>query len=273
MLQPGDPTAFGNFKAHPEWIRILSEAAVEDTFSYNMSRGLPAALQAVAEYSQHLGKVTAEDVILTSGASMAIEMCFLALADPGENILIPRPAFNYTTWASGPGIELKAYNLDPEADWNVDLAHMESLIDEKTRGILVNQPGNPCGNVYTKEHILEIIAIAERHKLPIIADEVYEFFVYPGFKSYSVAGLSKNVPVLTASGLTKRFLMPGIRMGWLIICDRGDKLKELVPGLHNVCSRNFGPSSIVQLALPKILKFLPEKFFAEVNERAGVRKL
>lgn len=273
MLQPGDPTWYGNFKPHPEWVRILCDAAAKDTFSYNISLGRPTACRAVAEYSKHLGEIRSEDVILTNGASMAIEMCFKSLADAGDNILIPKPAFNYITWASGPGIELKAYNLDPENDWNVDLAHMESLIDEKTRAILVNQPGNPCGNVFSKDHILEIIAIAERHQLPIIADEVYEFFVYPGVKNYSFAALSKNVPILTASGLTKRFLMPGIRMGWLIVSDRGEKLKDFLPGLHNVGSRNFGPSSIVQLALPKILKFLPEAFFAEVNERAGVCKV
>lgn len=108
-------------------------------------------------------------------------------------------------------IETRAYNLDPSKDWDIDLKHLESLIDEKTRAIIVNNPGNPCGNVYSKEHILEILEIAEHHKLPIISDEVYEFFAFPGVKYYSISSLSRNVPVLACSALSKRFLMPGIR--------------------------------------------------------------
>lgn len=89
MLQPGDPTAFGNFRAHTEWVKMLGNAASEDTFLYTLNVGSPEGLQAVAEYSKHFGKVRPENVILTSGASMSIEMCFLALADAGDNILTP----------------------------------------------------------------------------------------------------------------------------------------------------------------------------------------
>jgi tyrosine aminotransferase len=147
---------------------------------------------------------------------------------------------------------------------------MESLIDEKTRAILINNPGNPCGNVFSREHILEILKIAERHKLPIISDEVYEFFTFPGVKFHSVASLSKNVPILTCSGLTKRFLMPGIRMGWIIINDRHDALKDVRLGLANIAGRNFGPNSTVQLALPKMLKCVPQSFFENNCSRVYV---
>lgn len=269
-MQAGDPTAFGNFKPHAEWIKALSDAAHEDTFSYDPSPGRLEARQAVANYSQHLGKVDADDVILTSGCSMAIEICILALVNPGENILIPRPAWNYSTWTAGHKIELRSYDLDPHSGWNVDLKHMESLINEKTRAILINQPGNPCSNVFSKEHILEIISVAERHKLPIIADEVYEFFVFPGTDYHPFASLSKNVPILTTSGLTKRFLIPGIRMGWLVVNDRGGKFNALRPALINIAGRNFGPSSVVQKALPRILNCVPETFFSEINQRVGV---
>lgn len=210
-LQPGDPTLLGNLPPYPACIEALQEALKVDTFSYDASPGLEIARQAVADYSQHMGEITAKDVILTSGCSMALEICFRGLANSGENILVPRPAWNYTTWICGSGIEVKSYNLDPSKDWNVDLEHMESLIDEKTKAILINSPGNPCGNVFDKEHLLEILAIAERHKLPIISDEVYEFFVVPNVQFCSIASLSKNVPILTCSGLTKRFLIPAIR--------------------------------------------------------------
>ena len=79
-----------------------------------------------------------------------------------------------------PGIETKEYNLLPEQDWEVDLRHMESLIDEKTAAIIVNNPSNPCGSVFSIEHLKQILDIAERNKVPIIADEIYDNFVFPG---------------------------------------------------------------------------------------------
>jgi tyrosine aminotransferase len=161
--------------------------------------------------------------------------------------------------------------LDPAKNWEIDLDHMESLINDKTRAILINSPGNPCGNVFSKEHIVEILKIAERHKLPIISDEVYEFFTFPGVEFNSVASLSKTVPILTCSGLTKRFLMPGIRMGWIIINDRGNKFDEIRLGLANIAGRNFGPNSTVQLALPEILKNVPQSFFDKAVQRVGVK--
>lgn len=160
--------------------------------------------------------------------------------------------------------------MNPAEEWNVDLKHMESQIDQKTKAILVNNPGNPCGNVFSEEHILEILKIADRHRLPIIADEVYEFFTFPGVKFHSIASLSKEVPVLTCSGLTKRFLMPGIRMGWIILNDRNNSLKEVRLGLANIAGRNFWPNSTVQLALPAIIKNTPQEFFDDNNRRVYV---
>lgn len=167
---------------------------------------------------------------------------------------------------------MQFYNLDPSKDWEIDLEHMESLINSNTKAILVNSPGNPCGNVFNKKHILEILEIAERHRLPIISDEVYEFFTFPGVKFHSVSSLSKNVPVLTCSGLTKRFLMPGIRLGWIIIHDRNNSFNDIRLGLANIAGRNFWPNSTVQLALPNIFKNTPQKFFDDNCRRVYVSR-
>lgn len=196
FLQLGDPTLYTNFKPHPNCAKAISDAVLNDKFSYMESPGALKAREAVAEYCQHMGKVTADDVFLTTGCSMAIETTCRALANPGENILIPQISWNYTTWLHGAGIEAQRYNMKPEKDWEIDLEHLESLINEKTRAIIVNSPGNPCGNVHSKQHILDIIAIAERNMLPIISDEIYEFFTMPDVEYYSFAQLSENVPVL-----------------------------------------------------------------------------
>lgn len=195
-LQLGDPTLHGNFTPYPDCAKFLSDAVLADKFSYLESPGALEARQAVAEYCKHMGNVTANDVFLTTGCSMAIEIACRAFANPGENILIPEVSWNYTTWIHGSGIEVQRYKMIPEEGWKIDLDQLESLINEKTRAIIVNSPGNPCGNVHSKEHILEIIAVAERNKIPIISDEIYEFFTMPDVEFHSFAELSENVPVI-----------------------------------------------------------------------------
>lgn len=197
----------------------------------------------------------------SKGCNHALEFCILTLVEPGDNVLIPRPCYAYGPLTKGSGVVSKFYNLNPNRDWEIDLEHMESIIDEKTRAILVNHPGNPCGNVFSKEHILEILTIAERHKLPIISDEVYEFMVFPGVEFHPIASLSRNVPVLTCSGLTKRFVVPGIQLGWVIVNDRNGTLTDVLEGLKNCSGRIFGPNSTVQCALPDILSKTPQKYF------------
>lgn len=190
--------------------------------------------------AEHVGdNITADDVILCSGCSCSLDLCISALSNPGDNILVPRPGFPlYTTLATGLGIKTKEYNLMPEDDWKVDLDHMESIIDENTVAILINNPSNPCGSVFDEAHLKDIVAIAEKYCLPIIADEIYDHFVFNGSgKSYiPMAKVSKNVPILSCGGLTKRFLVPGWRMGWITIHDRNGVFKRsgIHKGLHSL---------------------------------------
>lgn len=267
-LQMGDPTLFGNYERPQQVVDAIKKAVEKDKFSYRHTAGIVEARQAVADYVNKEGlKVTSDDVILTSGGSSSLEMCFITLADQGDNILIPRPCFNYQTWLLGYGIEPRFFNLDPKQGWEVDLDDLESKIDQKTRGILINNVGNPCGNVYSKKHILDILAIADRHQLPIIADDIYEHFVFPGVEYVSIASLSKNVPILSCSGLTKRFIMPGVRLGWIVLHDENNSLAEVRQGLARILGRNFGPNCTIQMALPEILSETPQEYFDDVVER------
>lgn len=142
---------------------------------------------------------------------------------------------------------------------------MENQIDDDTALIVVINPSNPCGSVYNKEHLLEILDVASKNKVPILADEIYEHFVFSGNTFTAISSLSKDVPVLTCSGLTKRFLVPGWRMGWVIVHDRDDILgKEVLKGLTNFATRILGPSTLIQRALPSILRNTPQSFFDDV---------
>ena len=110
---------------------------------------------------------------------------------------------------------------------------MEQLIDKDTVAIVVGDPSNPCGSVFSKQHLLDILAVAEKNSLTIIADEIYADLVFKGQHSYPIASLSKNVPVLTCGGLGKKYLVPGWRVGWILIHDRNNRFKkEVVIYLH-----------------------------------------
>ncbi|KAI5632240.1 aminotransferase class I and II domain-containing protein [Phthorimaea operculella] len=266
-LSVGDPTTFGNLNPPEQVIQAVRES-IEWTKSrsYGPAVGHLDAREAVAEYSAHQGDVSPEDVILCSGCSHAIEMVIAVIADSGQNILVPRPGFMiYKTLAEGLGIKIKYYSLLPDEQWKVDLDDLENQIDDDTALIVVINPSNPCGSVYEKEHLLEILDIASRNRVPILADEIYEHFVFSGHKFAAISSLSKDVPVLTCSGLTKRFLVPGWRMGWVIIHDRNEVLgKDVRKGLINFSQRIIGPSTLIQRALPAILKYTPQSFFDEV---------
>lgn len=143
---------------------------------YAHTQGHEASREAVAKYSAHQrpeGVIDPNEVFLCSGCSSALEYCILALADRGQNVLVPRPGFClYRTLAEGLNIEVRYYDLLPEKQWRADLEQLESLIDDKTAALLINNPSNPCGSVFDREHLQNLVDICERHYLPIIADEV-----------------------------------------------------------------------------------------------------
>jgi len=282
-LSIGDPTVFGNLQPAKEVVKAVHEAL--DSYKHNgygPSTGSLEARKAVAKYVSVPGaEVTEEDIILCSGCSCALDIAISTIADDGQNILVPRPGFPlYTTLSAGLGVQTREYDLLPDQDWKVDLVHMESLIDHNTAAIIVNSPSNPCGSVFSPEHLEEILDIAERHKVPIIADEIYDNFVFPGQTYVPIASLTTTVPILSCGGLTKRFLVPGWRMGWIVIYDRGHVFdQEVRKGLLCMSQRIIGSNTLVQGALPTILEYTPKSFFddtiavIEKNAKLAFQKL
>lgn len=268
-LSIGDPTVFGNLKTHDIITKAMVEAVQSGKYNgYGPSTGILEAREAVAKFiSTPEAAITAEDVILTSGCSSALDICISVLANPGQNILVPSPAFPlYSTLANGLGIETKEYKLIPERNWEADLDHMENLIDGNTMAILINNPSNPCGSVYSEKHLLNILELAEKYCLPIIADEIYSDLVFSGEKFVPMATLTQSVPILSCGGIGKKFLVPGWRLGWITIHDRNDIFaEEVVNGLKRLSQRILGPNVIVQGALPTILRDTPEEFFQETR--------
>ena len=178
-----------------------------------------AAREALAaHYSTSGNLIHSKDIFITSGCSDALNISIGVLANEGQNILIPIPGFSlYETLASSKGIECKFYRLLPDSKWEIDLDHLESLIDGKTAAILLNNPSNPCGSNYSMQHLLDVLKIAEKHRIPIISDEIYANMVFEGEQFFPLASLSKNVPILTCGGLAKRYLVPGWRVSILVL--------------------------------------------------------
>ncbi|KAM8775618.1 tyrosine aminotransferase [Rhynchonycteris naso] len=264
-LSIGDPTVFGNLPTDPEIIQAMKDALDSGKCNgYAPSIGFLSSREQIASYySCPEAPLEAKDVILTSGCSQAIELCLSVLANPGQNILVPRPGFAlYRTLAESIGIEIKLYNLLPEKSWEIDLKQLESLIDEKTACLIINNPSNPCGSVFNKSHLQKILAVAARHYVPILADEIYRDMVFSDSKFVPLATLSSNVPILSCGGLAKRWLVPGWRLGWILIHDQNDIFgNEIRDGLVKLSQRILGPCTIVQGALKGILNSTPQEFY------------
>ncbi|KAI8376715.1 tyrosine aminotransferase [Choanephora cucurbitarum] len=263
-LSIGDPTIFGNFNVDTS----INNAVIKQIESFRSNGYPPAdgylvARNAVAQaHSVPAAPLTADDVILTNGCSGALEMCFTALCNEGQNILLPRPGFSlYPSLAALKFVEPRFYDLLPEQSWEADLKQMESLIDENTAAILINNPSNPCGSVFSREHLLDILALAEKHHVPIIADEIYCDLVFEGNTFFPMATLTSTVPILSVGGLAKKWLVPGWRIGWIFIHDRNKVFAEIHNALHQLAQTILGPNSLIQAALPDILEKTPAGFF------------
>jgi len=263
-LSIGDPTIFGNFQPPQSAVESIIKAVKSGTNNgYGPSNGSKEAREAVAKFiSEENAVVTSDDVFLACGCSDALNLSITVLANPGDNIIMPRPGFSiYKTFCGSLDVEARYYNCLPEKSWEADLEDLKAKIDNKTRAIIILNPSNPCGSNFSKEHILDILKVAEKYKLPIISDEIYADMVFSGNKFYSVASLSKNVPVLQCGGIAKKFLVPGWRCGWVVVHDVNEIFgANIRNGLFQLSQRILGPCTLVQAALPDILNNTSSEF-------------
>lgn len=154
----------------------------------------------------------------------------------------------------------------PEQNWDVDLESLKAQIKPNTKAILVNNPSNPCGSCFTKEHMLEILAIADEYRIPIISDEVYYGLSYNDERPFiSMGNLTSTVPVICTGALSKIYCVPGWRCGWTIVYNNSGYFDKVIDNLGKHCMILLHPNSLVQYALPKILGTVPDSFFTELK--------
>lgn len=260
-LAQGDPTVFGHLlppkTAMDEVAGAFSTSAHN---GYTASAGSATARAAVAmRYSlPDRPPLRADDVFMTVGCSEALSHSFAAMAVEGANILLPRPGFPlYETLCHRHGLGYKFYDLDDESGWEVKIDDVRRLRDENTVAIVVNNPSNPCGAVFSEGHLREICETCHELRLPIIADEVYEDVAFDEDRPFlSIAAFSGRVPVMVVSALSKRWLAPGWRIGWLVLHDYDHILQTagVQLAINNLCQVSLGPPTPIQAAIPGIFK-------------------
>jgi len=164
------------------------------------------------------------------------------------------------------GVELKHYDLLPEKGWEIDMDGLRALVNENTKAILVNNPSNPCGSVFSRKHQLEIIEFANEYKIPIIADEVYHGLVFDEEAEYTSFGqLTKDVPIICTSAISKIYCLPGQRLGWLIVYNNHGYFDAVIENLHKHAMIQLHPCSLVQQALPRILHEVQDDHFINMK--------
>jgi tyrosine aminotransferase len=204
--------------------------------------------------------------VLTSGCSHALQMAIEVLCNPGDTLFIPNPGFPlYHTIADHLGVATVEYALHEDAGWEADLDALEAAVAAapRPRALLINNPSNPCGSVYTEAHLRALLAIAGRWRIPVIADEIYADMVFEPGAFHPLAALTDEVPVLSAGGISKRYLVPGWRLGWLACHDKGGVLQRggVLSAVKQLTQIIVGPNSLMQAALPSILQQTSPRFY------------
>jgi alanine-synthesizing transaminase len=236
-LNIGNPAPFG-FSAPDEIIQDVIRNLV-NAEGYTASKGLFAARKAIMHECQRLEipGVDIEDIILGNGASELIVMAMQALLNNGDEMLIPAP--DYPLWTAAvnlAGGKARHYMCDEQADWFPDLADIESKITDRTRGIVVINPNNPTGAVYSRELLESIVELARRHNLIIFADEIYSKILYDDAEFIPMGTLATDVLCVTFNGLSKAYRLAGFRSGWMVISGAKHRARSYIEGLEMLSS-------------------------------------
>jgi alanine-synthesizing transaminase len=253
-LNTGNPPAFGLFA--PEEIIRDAIANIQKAEAYCDSKGLYLARQAIVQTANAKGisGITPDDVYIGNGASEMIVMSMQGLLDNGDEVLVPAP--DYPLWTAAvnlAGGKAVHYLCDEQQEWQPDPAEIERKITACTKGIVVINPNNPTGAVYSKDLLRKIVKIAEKHQLIVFADEIYDHILYDGIVHHSLATLSEDLLFVTFNGLSKSHRIPGMRAGWMIVSGNRKIAKDYIDGLNILSSMRLCGNVTAQLTIPAAL--------------------
>ena len=229
---------------------------LHDSAGYSDSKGIFAARKAVMHYTQQQGiaGVTLEDIYLGNGASELIVMATQALLNDGDELLLPAP--DYPLWTAATSLSGGVpvhYVCDEANDWMPDLADMRAKITPCTRGIVVINPNNPTGALYSDDLLRGIVQLAREHNLVLMVDEVYDKVLYEGVRHTAMASLSTDVLTLTFNSLSKAYRSCGYRAGWLVVSGDKTRASDYIEGLSMLANLKLGSNVPGQWAIQTAL--------------------
>ena len=236
-LNIGNPGAFG-FRM-PGSMRVAIVENLHQADPYSHQKGIFPAREAVVMQQQNRGvmDVTADDVFIGNGVSELIMLAMRALLNPGDEVLVPSP--DYPLWTASVvihGATAVHYPCRPERGFVPDPAEIESLVTDRTRALVLINPNNPTGAVYSREVLTALAGIAERRHLVLCADEIYDEMLYDGAEFVPLATLVKKTLCLTFSGLSKVYRACGLRVGWLVFSGEREHARDYIQAVELLAS-------------------------------------
>jgi alanine-synthesizing transaminase len=271
-LNIGDPAAF-DFKTPQNVKDALCKAIDCDSNYYSPSEGRIELREAIVRKEKRVNDVdiSANNVLITEGISEGIQMVLAALVEKGDEILFPGPTYppyiSYTKFFDGTPV---SYETIEEGGWVPNIDDLRSKISPKTRAIVITNPNNPTGSVYSAKCIKEMLDIAGEHNLPVLSDEIYDQLTYEK-EFVSTAHLSKDVPVVGLNGFSKVYQMTGWRLGYMYFKGEGKQLDALRLGVEKQCRIRLCANTPVQIAGAAALDG-PQDFVKGIVDRLRERR-
>ena len=248
-LNIGDPVKYG-FET-PLHIRDALKKAVDAGSNYySASEGVKGLREAVAEKENSVNgaHVDPRNVMITQGISEAISFLMGAIVNPGDEVLLPGPSYSpYMTYVKFFDGKPVTYRTIEDRGWAPDLSDLESKVTTRTRLIVIINPSNPTGAVYSRNELSRILEIAASHHIPVAADEIYDRIVYDGGFT-SVASIAKEIPLFGLNGFSKTYMMTGWRLGYLYLQDPGDEMRDVWDAVQRISRVRLCASTPIQFA-------------------------
>ena len=254
-LNTGNPASFGF--TMPESIHEALRDNLHKAVGYCDFRGMPEARAAICAYHRSNGirDLQEENIYIGNGVSEVVTFALQALLDAGDEVLVPAPC--YSLWSNSVylcGATPVFYTCDEQADWNPDCNDIKSKITPKTKAIVIINPNNPTGALYSKDVLLEIADIARKNNLLLFSDEIYDRLVMDNHTHISVASLAPDIPIVTMNGLSKSHSLCGFRCGWMAISGPSEKIGLYSQNLVKLTSMRLCANALSQLVIPAALK-------------------
>jgi aspartate/methionine/tyrosine aminotransferase len=253
-LNIGDPGKY-DFDTPLHIKQALEKAVREGHNYYSPSNGLPDLRQAIAAKEKRVNgvEIDANDIVVTTGESEAILFLAGSIVNPGDEVLLPGPCYppyiSYVKFFDGKPV---TYRTVESKGWTPDIEDFEKKITERTKLIVIINPNNPCGAMYSRSDLTKMLEIAASHDLPVVADEIYDGIVYDG-SFQGAASLVKDVPIFGLNGFSKTYLMTGWRLGYIYMRDFEGKLESVWDGINRLSRVRLCASTPVQKAAVEAL--------------------